>query len=208
MAYKLKVTLSDLAERLNRKIDYTAAIEHLGLKTLAWARRRFEDGKGPDGRPWAPLKHPRVSGGNLPLLDRGMLRSSVTTASATGSIFEKTSNHLLAGTALEYGPIHQYGGVIRPKNAKMLAIPATKKAKAVGSPRNWPEGTLHFRWGKRGGVAFTKKGLREQVQYYFAKEVTIPARPYVGYSESDEAEMVEIVAEHAAKEIRKNLGAS
>jgi hypothetical protein len=79
--------------------------------------------------------------------------------------------------------VHQKGAIIVPTIAKYLAIPATMKAKYAGSPRNFPT-KLKFRFGKKGGVAFTTlgkgKSLREVIQYYFTKSVTIPARPFLG----------------------------
>lgn len=78
------------------------------------------------------------------------------------------------GTDLEYAAIHEFGGVIRPKNAKFLAIPITGAAKTYASPRDFPD-KLHFIPSSSGGVLANKEGA----QYILRSSVTIPAHPYL-----------------------------
>lgn len=50
----------------------------------------------------------------------GLLMKSVTTPGAKGNIWKTEGHRLIWGTDLVYAGIHNHGGVIKPKNAKML----------------------------------------------------------------------------------------
>ena len=73
---------------------------------------------------------------------------------------------VVVGSSIEdYAAIHQYGGTIRPKNAKRLMF-------------------------KVGGKTV------------MTQSVTIPARPFIGFSEEDRQEAQQILLDH----IRKAFG--
>jgi phage gpG-like protein len=73
-----------------------------------------------------------------------------------------------------YAAIHEFGGTIKPKAGKYLAIPVTAAARQAGSPRSM--GGLHFQL-VAGGAALVDEG--GDIQYVLKTSVTIPARPYV-----------------------------
>lgn len=79
------------------------------------------------------------------------------------------------GTDLEYAAIHEFGGVIKPKSAKFLAIPITAAAKTYAKPRDFPD-KLHFIPGSSGGILANREG---EAQYILRSSVTIPAHPYL-----------------------------
>lgn len=96
---------------------------------------------------------------------------------------------------IKYARIHQYGGVIKPVNAKAIAIPLTPEASKKG-PRDWPDGELIY--VKSEGKAPTlctqakgnskKKGYKKGdmiAQYVLVKAVTIPGRPYLVVQKED-----------------------
>ncbi len=123
----------------------------IGVGLVRNTQDRFQDGRDPEGRAWAPLNPAYAALKRGP----GILRESGMRGGLMGSItFETTggahSAELRIGTNKIYGAIHQLGGVIRPKNAK---------------------GLLFFRSGGKIWGA--------------AKSVTIPARPYLGFSDKD-----------------------
>lgn len=194
------LSLRDLAKDLKKEVDYKPLLEKFSTNLRTAAMRRFETSTDPDGKPWAPLlrPRPRTGGSDKPLADTGGLRSSMTVANAPYSTCEITARKLTQGTNRDGGTIHQYGGVIKPKNAKFLAIPATQDAAYYGSPKNWVGDKLLFRWGENGGVAVTGKGLNEIVQYYFTKQVTIPARPFAGIDDQQADDFAEDVADFVA----------
>jgi phage virion morphogenesis protein len=156
---------------------------------LSDVRNNFARSQGPDGRKWKPLAHGRPGqSGGLPLRDTGMLLAS-TNSRVVGQEIIVGSNHISAG-------VHQFGGTIKPKKAKLLAIPLTKEAKRAGSPRNFPrplvaiigksgEGVLIEAPPRRGGSAKGKKPAAKgkgKAQFALVKQVIIPARPFLGFS--------------------------
>lgn len=76
------------------------------------------------------------------------------------------------GTDLEYGAIHEFGGTIRPKTAKYLAIPV---GDYMGSPSKHPD--LKLRKTRNGNLVLVSPS--GQVQYVLKASVEIPARPYL-----------------------------
>src|SRR5262249_52110977 len=68
-------------------------------------------GVSPNGKPWAPLK----SRDGNPLRDTSRLQNSFV-PSTTQSGFEITS------TNVQYATLHQFGGTITPKRARVLAF--------------------------------------------------------------------------------------
>jgi phage gpG-like protein len=157
------VTLPELAKglaHLARDLPLPPLLKMLRLDLIGETRGNFYEQHGPDGQTWAPLKHarPNSKGGDKALLDRGILAAAVTSAFAQGNVNEETESSFTWGTNLEHAATHQFGATIKPVRAKFLAIPATMEAKQKGSPRNWSDGELKFRFGKRGGVATDLQG--------------------------------------------------
>lgn len=124
-------------------------MDEVGAALSFSTARRFEQGRGPDGRPWTPVRR-----GGQPLVKDGHLRDSVS--------HQVGPNRVEIGTTAKSGAVHQFGAVIRPKSAKALA----------------------FRVGK---------GL------VMVKQVTIPARPYLGMSAEDDREVEAIAAAHVKR---------
>jgi len=86
-----------------------------------------------------------------------------------------------AGDAtVPYARIHHEGGVIKPKNAKYLAIPLTPGARA-SAPRYYPGETFSAK-----GVIFEKlENGKVKALYALKKQVEIPARPYMLLDNND-----------------------
>lgn len=143
---------------------------------VADVKENFVRSADPDGKAWRPLLFQRPRGGSLPLRDTGVLMASVT-AAGKGHVERVTNVSVTVGTNLEYAAIHQAGGVVYPKKT-FLAIPKTREAQRAGSPRRFPR-VLFAKVGKQGGVLVEAKS--GTVQYALARQVTIPARPFLGF---------------------------
>lgn len=76
------------------------------------------------------------------------------------------------GTNLEYAAIHEFGGVVRPKTAKYLAVPV---GNYKGSPRKHPRLKLR----KTAGGTLVMVDGSGRVQYVLKKSVEVPAQPYL-----------------------------
>lgn len=166
----------------------------IGTVMQADVRQRFQTSTDPDGRAWKPLKHPRPQGGSKPLLNTGQLRNSIVPAIRPDGGAVGT-NHVAAR-------LHNNGGLIKPKKGKALAIPVTKEAARVGSPRRFKRGELFMipSKGKSIGRLATRDGRgRVVTQFLLVKQVRIPARRFAGLSAQGRAAVGAIVGELAAK---------
>lgn len=144
---------------------------------LTSVQRRFETESGPDGRSWTPLR-PRTAnarigkrrrGAQNMLRVRGQLYRSIT-AAADDTVAQVGTNTIYAG-------IHQGGGEI------------TQYAQSR---------TIRLRKVK-GRTRFAKKSHKraEDRRITIAERtIRIPARPYLGFSDADRAELLAIAARH------------
>lgn len=163
---------------------------------LADTRRRFSTGTAPDGKRWKAIRR-RVNGGDKPLLDTGVLRASVQARpTATGAVVFST---------LPYAALHQFGGTVRAKRAKYLALPLTREAKRAGSPRRFkvPLKFRPFRRRGTGGVLYSGAGAAKADQYLLVREVEIPARPFLGASERAAADIADAAARWVERQLPK-----
>lgn len=97
--------------------DTTPIMRQIGNGLARSTRGRMARGVDPEGRAWAPLNPLYAANKRGP----GILRGSGMRGGLMGSItFRAGNGRVQIGTNRIYGAIHQYGGVIRPKNGKAL----------------------------------------------------------------------------------------
>src|SRR5579864_5954306 len=115
--------------------DFSAALDRCLLAIISSTRENFSGSHAPDGAPWKPLKHPRPNskGADKPLRDKGLLMASIAARGKDGNVFSKTGDSIEWGSNLEYAGLHQFGGTVKPKNAKYLSLPLTAEAARAGS---------------------------------------------------------------------------
>lgn len=190
-AQEWAVSFSRTADTLRRPLGPLLKI--LQVAVVADTKLNFDSSAGPDGRPWAPLKLARPRGGNKPLRDTGLLLASIT--GGAHSLNRVSGNTVIVGTNRVGARLHQYGGTVTPKRGKFLAIPATKEAARVGSPRRFPR-PLAPVIGRRGGVLLDKRN--DTVQFYLAKRVVVPARPFLGMGQRLRDKVAQIVRDYFA----------
>ena len=82
----------------------------IGRKVSNRVRLGFRAGQEPSGARWKPL---RFRNGQ-PLRDTGRLLASITSQAG--------DDYVDIGTNVKYGPVHQFGAVIKPKKAKRLVF--------------------------------------------------------------------------------------
>lgn len=161
--------LSSLRERVS---DLTPVMEEIGAQLRQHVDERFEGGFGPFKAPWKKSQRAIEQKGQT-LVDRGRLRQSVT--------YQADASSVEVGTNVEYGAIHQFGGdIAQPEYTRKVA----------------------FRARELGGMwEFLKKTSRHKGRFdidvtYGARTVTMPARPYLGFDNTDSAEVVAITTRH------------
>lgn len=116
--------------------DPVPILRAIGTGLAANTRSRFNRGVAPDGAPWAELSPAYAPMKKGP----GILRESGMRGGLQGSIiFDVGGNVLSVGTNKIYGAIHQFGGTIRPRSAKVLvfrlAFGVVKARKVAIPPR-------------------------------------------------------------------------
>ncbi len=147
--------------------------------------------------PNAPLTQ-QLKGRNNPLVNTGELRASIT--------HKVQGSQMIIGTNKVYAPLVHNGGVIRPKKADTLMIPATRKIRRLVDIRG-VRGTINFfkeslgadlHWTPKsligsGGVNLRDYGVKLTQQFDDAgnalpqgyllfvrkRAVTVPARPFL-----------------------------
>lgn len=153
----------------------------LGLARLGenQTRERFRTQIAPDGNKWLPSRRQEAQGGKT-LTGNGILSGSITS--------DATIEYAEWGTNVEYGALHQFGGVIKPVRAKFLAVPITDTARAVPGPRFFP-GELAVVQSLKGQWMLLDPDTGD-VHYLLKRSVEVQARPFLGLSAQNRDEML------------------
>ena len=137
--------------------------------------------------------------GQAPLSDKGLLKQTV--GGITPDVLKPNEmsynsafpDYGLFGSRLIQAALMNYGGVVKPKRAKNLAIPVTKEAKESKNPRNFPRALFFIPMRNVLGTSSSTgwlaektqrkygKGVKEIVryQYLLKRQVVIPARKFI-----------------------------
>ena len=179
----VQAALDRLRQTLPEQGDMSPAMRSVARAMLTGTQLRFRSTRGPDGTPWPASRRAATEGGQT-LSMSGDLRRSITAA--------HSSTTAMVGTNKVYAAIHQFGGVIRAKNGPFLAIPITPQARKARSPRNMPELRV---WQTIKGqyVMGTDNGT---VHFLLRRQVTMPARPFLGLSDGDRTEVLRVLQQH------------
>lgn len=154
--------------------------------------RRIQNKVSP---PNAPLT---VAGkkGARPLRDSGLLQSSIT--------YRTSGNTAVVGTTRIGARINNEGGTIRPKKSRKLWIPADFKIKLdlrkAGSISNLirsykRQGYRCFMSPSGKAFLYCKKKEKPQKMFILRDKVTIPARPFMYFSNQDAEKIGRIMKE-------------
>lgn len=151
-------------------------LTEIGEATVESTKLRFKSsGPSPDGVPWKPLSASTIrnrrkgkgTGSAMPLLDTGRLRNSITKRVDSNSVF--------IGTNVEYAAVHQFGAsAYHPPQSRMVRLRVVKGRTRFAKDSHKKARTV---WGTNS-TGWT---------------VNIPARPYLGFSNDDQAEIIGII---------------
>lgn len=117
------------------------------------------------------------------------LRNSITYA------VDQEAGEAYIGTNVVYGPIHEFGGTIRPKGHPYLAIPI---GNLKGSPREH-QGLAFVQ--SLGGQPLLVDQATGEPQYLLRTSVTIPPRPYLGPAAEEKGEDAAMEVANALYEV-------
>jgi len=154
-----------VAHLVARAQDRSGALKNIGEALLQTTHERFDEERDPSGKKWQPLAQltRKLRGEAGPILNR------------SGRL-KMSVNYEVSGSVLKIGPntvdaaVHQFGLGLVPRDKKALRIPAGTRG---------VEGRSPDRENKKSAI--------------FAKSVTIPARPYIGFGERDEAAAMDAI---------------
>jgi phage gpG-like protein len=155
----------------------------IGARISRITKRRMGVGTKPIQK-WTQATRAGKSG--KPLQDDGHLKASIQ--------WDRVPQGVEIGSALKYARIHQEGGVIVPKKAKMLTVPATHEAReyarSLGIRRS-----IELFAEKYGAIWWGKTAIYagKTLVFWRYKRVTIPARPYLYWDKEREDEISEIM---------------
>lgn len=158
--------LRDLLARMENPRGFYKGVGDL---LLASTSTRFETETGPDGKPWTPLKaatiRARTKKKQLPLTILRANTKGISGSSLAGSINAVFSDdEVRVGSTKEYAAIHQLGGTIEKQAGSRYVV-----------------GRRFAKRDKEGGKDVAIK----------AHTITIPARPYIGISATDQEAILE-----------------
>lgn len=183
------ITIDTLVGRL---ID-PAILDEVGSAQVSRFQRRIIDGAYAENSPLTQS----LKAGSKPLRNAGTLLSSIKHKVVANA------NAVEIGTAYRYAKILHFGGVIRPKQARYLTIPAGPKTKDCMRkygfvPRECIAGMGAAGW--KIWPSFTKSPVilaqwRKNppfVLFILKRSVTIPARPFLELTDKDRS----LIARH------------
>lgn len=148
-------------------------------------------------RPWEPLKHRAGE----PLRDRGTLSQSIGPmndglhpAKRKGSIVRLSNDIVTIGTDLAYARVQNDGATIKPKggtySSYTVRTAKSSRTRLVKIDRPRKRRMLRF-W------------IALEGRYVFAKQVTIPARPFADITSDDVRNLQETVANYVSATIAR-----
>lgn len=182
MTVEFKYDFSEVLQRLqqlNQKLqNMSEPMKDIGEYLVYDTQRRFDEGRSPNGTPWAPLQVSHIAAhlaikkslSNKAGREAASARKTlVKTQRLRDSIYPDAGrDYVRIGTSAPYAAIHQFGGktsphIIRPKRKQALA---------------WP-----------GGIA-------KRVNHPGSR---IPARPFMGVSNENQSEILQIINSYLMK---------
>ncbi|MBP2301306.1 phage virion morphogenesis protein [Azospirillum picis] len=170
--------------------DMTGLMEQLAAQVEFDTQRRFETQTDPDGNPWPPSARALAENGET-LTDTARLRQSITSRAGR--------TEFSVGTNVVYAAIHQFGGTIHQQTRQQTLY--WHHAGDTGSAAWRASRTFgDWRFAKRSRANYS------EVHTVQAHDVTMPARPFLGVSESGMAVLGEIARDWLA--VAGGLGAA
>lgn len=179
------------------KKDISPVMRKIGQYQGSSVQRRIHRGVGP---PNAPLTKAVKRGGKT-LMDRGHLLASITSKGEGKKVF--------VGTNAKQAPILHSGGIIRPKKAKHLWIPAGSKTRTLQRKYGYDITTMLRRmkadgyslWKSKSGKAFMAgrgRGQKKEIFVLFIlkSSVKIPARPFLVIDAVDRKIIMDMFRNH------------
>lgn len=167
-------------------------LEKMGEALMQFHRQRFQDQKSPAGEDWQALsrrykKRKKRNKDKILVLD-GTLRETLR--------WQIRGNELLFGTDRPYGAIHQFGGTIEiPARSQRAYYRQVRGEKIKGQ----------FVQKVRNQFVSKKRANYSEWNTIGAYTILMPARPWLGVSETEKIRLVDIARHHLYREQHRPL---
>jgi len=176
-----------LGALLARGQDMKPALREIGEDWVTSVKANLSAG----GR---PRKWPKTSAGDTSRLirTRRLYRSFTARAS---------SDDVMVGTKVRYARLMHFGGVVRPRRSRYLAIPIGQRrelqAGARAFIRRQPKGSIFmtFKSGGRGTI-FRRGANGVEAVFALRRKVKLPPRPFLMAQRQDIANFHRILGRH------------
>jgi phage gpG-like protein len=136
----------------------------------------------------------KLKGNKPPLSEFGHLRASIAS--------KMTGDRVIVGTNLKQARMLHFGGVIKPKKSKKLAIPATKKIRkevALLGVRGFLKQLKRQGWKiffrDKSIMGIPPRGKKPQLLFIRKKKASIPERPFMELSEEQIRAIMDIASD-------------
>jgi len=206
----LKNTVAELAQF---GVNSRSSLALVGAKMKEQVAETFALARDPvTGNPWKRTSdmtlrlRPGGGGGGKTLQDTGRLLQAIV---AARPVVTDDSVSVGPGAKIVYAAIHNFGGVITPKNAKMLSLPLTREAKRFTGARAWWQANLSkspFIYDpSKGAKAYAKRlyiatstgkgeAARVKVHWMLVPRIAMPQRRFLGWGEAQIAGCLDVLA--------------
>jgi len=179
--------LHDMPRLMNENMK--RATLHNATNTRDAIKKTIQRGR-PEWDSNSPLTR-SVKGSSKALVDHGDLMNSVGYKVVSPFVFfigvPRTAKHSSGAKMVNIAAVQEYGATIRPKKAKILAIPVTREAQRLSRQhrgvRNIPG---LFRPGNKKILARAGSKGGFEVLFILKEQVVIPPRPFIQTTFQDE----------------------
>ncbi len=183
----IKINDQEILQKIQRLqhtgSDLKSAMEDIGEYIVRSTKKRFSEGKAPDGTPWKPNTEATI----LAFLSRRAGGSTRRRGEKAGNYYNKDGRLNKRGAGVVMGKKPLIGeskrlgtGIHYRADANSVAVGSSLEQAAV----------MQF-GAKKGEFGRTSRGASIPFG-------DIPARPYLGLSDDDKSKVMEILQEHLA----------
>ncbi len=174
----IEIDSATLRTALDRLVDLGERpgpiLDEIGAAMVQRTQERFHKGEGPGGAKWQPSRRALKEGGKT-LIDTARLMQSIA--------HRVTADGVEWGTNVVYAAIHQFGGVVeRQARTQTLAFGRDGRFASRASARR-----------RKGGA------VKVAIAELFAFSFKMPARPYIGFDETDRKIVEDILGNRIAE---------
>lgn len=198
MGVKIVKKLPDYGKNLRKKIKNI--MPQISQYLRSCADKKINQGVPPANSPLTQ----KVKQGSQTLRDNGTLAASISTHNG--------DDWAAAGTNLKYAKINQEGGIIRSKG-KGLWIPASAQTRQLmrsygatspGQLISAMRGDGFNLWRRGNAFLASKKNGKPVVLFIIKASVTIPSRPFLYISESEEKFIAHMIQNSVMKSLEED----